>query len=133
MSDLKVNLEDLEVKIEQYPLAQSKHLIEQFLILGYENSIKQEKIINIVKSNIISRNNFNEINSLKEVSLRFLKELFIYWWTYVLWTIFFPFIIFLNEHIILFNFNLIFNFFIKIYIFNIIKFNNNIIIIIKNN
>lgn len=74
MSDLKVNLEDLEVKIEQYPLAQSKHLIEQFLILGYENSIKQEKIINIVKSNIISRNNFNEINSLKEVSLRFLPS-----------------------------------------------------------
>ena len=42
MEKLKKELKDLEVKIEQYPLAESPRLIEEFLIMGYTDQIKQE-------------------------------------------------------------------------------------------
>ena len=40
-----VNLEDLEVKIEKYPMAESPRLLENFLIIGYEDLYFQEIIV----------------------------------------------------------------------------------------
>ena len=40
-----VNLEDLEVKIEKYPMAESPRLLENFLIMGYEDLYFQEIIV----------------------------------------------------------------------------------------
>lgn len=44
-NNLRVDLKDLEVKIEKYPMAESPNLIENFLILGYEDTYCQEVLI----------------------------------------------------------------------------------------
>ena len=72
MKNLKVELSDLEVKIEKYPLAVSPRLIEEFLIMGYTDQIKQEKVINVIKSDILTKNNFTEINISKEHTINHL-------------------------------------------------------------
>ena len=74
MENLKVGLSDLEVKIEKYPLAVSPRLIEEFLIMGYTDKIKQEKVINIIKSDILSKNNFKEIDILKDHTINHLPS-----------------------------------------------------------
>ena len=52
--NLRVELKDLEVKIEKYPMAESPNLIENFLILGYEDTYFQEVILkNIPTTNLI--------------------------------------------------------------------------------
>ena len=43
--DIGINLEDLEVKIEKYPMAESPRLLENFLIIGYEDIYFQEVIL----------------------------------------------------------------------------------------
>ena len=55
MIDIKNELKDIEVKIEQYPMAVSPRLIDEFLIMGYEDTIKKEKIINDIKNEIIKK------------------------------------------------------------------------------
>ena len=50
--DLGVNLEDLKVEIEKYPMAESPRLLENFLIIGYEDIYFQEVILkNIQQAN----------------------------------------------------------------------------------
>ena len=52
--NLRVELKDLEVKIEKYPMAESPNLIENFLILGYEDTYYQEVILkNISTANLV--------------------------------------------------------------------------------
>ena len=53
-----------ELKIEKYPMAKSSHLIEYFLIMGYEEIYIKEKIINIINSKI--ELNEKEQNNSKE-------------------------------------------------------------------
>ena len=43
--NLGINLEDLKVEIEKYPMAESPRLIENFLIIGYEDIYFQEVIL----------------------------------------------------------------------------------------
>ena len=55
MEELKINLEDLEVNIEKYPSAYSSRLLEEFFILGYEDIIIHNKLLDIIKlSKVIS-------------------------------------------------------------------------------
>ena len=72
MENLKSELSDLEVKIEKYPLAVSPRLLDEFLIMGYTDKIKQEKAINIIKSDILSKNNFKDIDKIKEHTINHL-------------------------------------------------------------
>ena len=44
-NNLRIELKDLDVKIEKYPLAESANLIENFLIIGYEDIFFQEVIL----------------------------------------------------------------------------------------
>ena len=61
-----VNLEDLEVKIEKYPMAESPRLIENFLIIGYEDLYFQEVIFqNLQTSNLIQEVDKAEIKGRK--------------------------------------------------------------------
>ena len=39
------SVKDLEIETPKYPLAESPLLIEQFLIIGYTETLKKEKII----------------------------------------------------------------------------------------
>ena len=75
MENLKKELKDLEVKIEQYPLAESPHLIEEFLIMGYTNVVKEEKIINNIKVEISSKKNYDTLNLLKQFNFNHLPTL----------------------------------------------------------
>ena len=60
--DLGVNLEDLKVEIEKYPMAESPHLLENFLIIGYEDIYFQEVILkNIQQANNNPENEKPEI------------------------------------------------------------------------
>ena len=43
--DININLENIQVKIEKYPMAESRNLMEYFVIMGYEETYIQEKII----------------------------------------------------------------------------------------
>ena len=43
--EFKVDLKSLEVEIEKYPMAESKNMFENFLIIGYDDLYYQEKII----------------------------------------------------------------------------------------
>ena len=43
--DIKIDLKDLEVPIEKYPMAESKNMFESFLIIGYDDIYFQEKIV----------------------------------------------------------------------------------------
>ena len=72
MESLKADLSDLEVKIEKYPLAVSPRLIEEFLIMGYTDKIKQEKVVNVIKSDILTKNNFKDIDNIKEYTINHL-------------------------------------------------------------
>ena len=51
MEEIKTNLEDLEVKIEKYPSACSPRLLEEFLIIGYEDALIESKLLNSIKRN----------------------------------------------------------------------------------
>ena len=55
MENIKKDIKDLEVKIEKFPLAQSPFLIEEFLIMGYSDEIKKEKIINYIKTENLTK------------------------------------------------------------------------------
>jgi hypothetical protein len=60
--DLGVNLEDLKVEIEKYPMAESPRLLENFLIIGYEDIYFQEVILkNIQQANNNPENEKPEI------------------------------------------------------------------------
>ena len=61
IDEIKKDLKNLEVKIEQYPLGESSHLIDEFFIVGYSDIIKEEKIIKVLKQDIISKNNDKKI------------------------------------------------------------------------
>lgn len=64
--DLGIDLKDLEVKIEKYPLAESPNLIENFLILGYEESYIQEIILKKLQlSNLQIENEKTEVRGRK--------------------------------------------------------------------
>ena len=75
MENLKKELADLEVKIEQYPLGESPRLIDEFLIMGYTNVVKEEKVINIIKSEISSNKNNDKLNFLKVFTIYHLPTL----------------------------------------------------------
>ena len=75
MENLKKDLKDLEVKIEQYPLAESPRLIEEFLIMGYTNVVKKEKVINKIKSEILLNKNYDSLNYLKLYTFNHLPTL----------------------------------------------------------
>ena len=75
MDDLKNDLKDLEVKIEKYPLAESPRLIEEFLIMGYTESIKQEKVIKKIKSDIVLNKTSQEFEALKELNINHLPSI----------------------------------------------------------
>jgi len=74
MENLKKELADLEVKIEQYPLGESPRLIDEFLIMGYTDIIKYEKVINPIKSEI-SLQYYNDLDFLKEHTINHLPAL----------------------------------------------------------
>ena len=75
LDKIKKDLKDLEVPIEQYPMAESSYLIEEFLIIGYSDIIKEEKAINVIKENIISKNsNDNRTDELKEFTIDYLPS-----------------------------------------------------------
>ena len=71
-----VNLEDLEVKIEKYPMAESPHLLENFLIIGYEDLYFQEIIVkNLQPINFIQEIDKPEIKGRKGSDTKlYLKE-----------------------------------------------------------
>ena len=75
MENLKKEISDLEVKIEKYPLAVSPRLIDEFLIMGFTEKIKEEKAINPIKSEIESNKNYKEIDFLKEYSIKHLPTI----------------------------------------------------------
>ena len=53
--ELKNSLEDLEVKIEKFPYAESPLLIDEFYIMGYTEPLKKEKIITPIMQEINSK------------------------------------------------------------------------------
>ena len=64
--NLGIDLKDIEVKIEKYPMAESPNLIENFLIIGYEELYIQEVIIkNLQTANIAPENEKPEIKGRK--------------------------------------------------------------------
>ena len=75
MDDLKKELNDLEIKIEKYPLAESPRLMEEFLIMGYTETIKEEKIRKIIKKEIVLNNNLQDLDTLKEFKINHLPTI----------------------------------------------------------
>ena len=73
---IKKTLKDLEVKIEKYPLAESPFLIDEFLLIGYTDLIKEEKAIKNIKKVMISKNNDNEgsFDKLNEYNIGYLPS-----------------------------------------------------------
>ena len=53
-------LKDLEVPIEKYPMAESPRLLENFLIIGYEDIYVQEVIYKNLQNNVSQENEKNE-------------------------------------------------------------------------
>ena len=75
LDNLSTNLKDLEVNIEQFPNSTSSHLIEKFIIVGYTDVIKKEKVINKIKSNIISKKiKYNDLDNLKSEEIGYLPS-----------------------------------------------------------
>jgi len=75
LDNLSTDLKDLEVNIEQYPNAESSHLIDQFILVGYSDIIKNEKVINKIKSNVISKKiKYNDLDILKSEEIRYLPS-----------------------------------------------------------
>ena len=66
---------NLEVKIEQYPTAVSPHLIEEFFIMGYESTLKKEKIIDSIKKEIENEKSYKTLNHLKEFNILHLPSI----------------------------------------------------------
>ena len=76
-NNLRVELKDLEVKIEKYPMAESPNLIENFLILGYEDTYYQEVILkNLPTANLVQEfeKTDNKMRKGSESTKFFLKE-----------------------------------------------------------
>ena len=76
-NSLRVELKDLEVKIEKYPMAESPNLIENFLILGYEDTYYQEVILkNLPTANLVQEfeKTDNKMRKGSESTKFFLKE-----------------------------------------------------------
>ena len=76
-NNLRVDLKDLEVKIEKYPMAESPNLIENFLILGYEDTYCQEVLIkNLQTINVMQEfeKTDNKMRKGSEGTKFFLKE-----------------------------------------------------------
>ena len=66
--DSGYELKDLEVPIEKYPMAESPRLLENFLIIGYEDIYVQEVIYKNVQNNVMEINvNKMSFNQLKEL------------------------------------------------------------------
>ena len=57
------NIEITELKIEKYPMAKSPHLIEYFIIMGYEESYIKEKILKNINLRNQSEQNEKNIES----------------------------------------------------------------------
>ena len=57
--EFKVDLDSLKVPIEKYPMAESKNMFENFLIIGYDDLYFQEKI---VKQALETRNKMENLN-----------------------------------------------------------------------
>ena len=57
--EFNVDLKSLEVPLEKYPMAESKNMFENFLIIGYDELYFQEKILNVALN---LRNNQSENN-----------------------------------------------------------------------
>ena len=75
LDEIKKGFKDLEVQIEQYPMAESSYLMEEFLIIGYSDIIKEEMAINDIKQKIISKNsNYNLTDELKEFTIDYLPS-----------------------------------------------------------
>ena len=66
---------NLEVKIEQYPTAVSPHLIEEFFIMGYESTLKKEKIEDSIKKEIKNEKSYKTLNHLKEFNILHLPSI----------------------------------------------------------
>ena len=60
---------NLEVKIEQYPTAVSENLIEAFFIMGYEDTVKKEEIINPIIKEIQNEKNVKYLSHLKDFTI----------------------------------------------------------------
>ena len=67
--ELKNSLEDLEVKIEKFPYAESPLLIDEFYIMGYTDIICKEKIINPTISNINTTDDISKYYNLMELQI----------------------------------------------------------------
>ena len=66
------SVKDLEIVTPKYPLAESPLLIEQFLIIGYTETLKKEKIIKPLIEEINSKKNYEEFYNLREAKNKFL-------------------------------------------------------------
>ena len=60
-----IDLKDLEVKIEKYPMAESPNLLENFLIIGYEELYFQEVIFKNLPPINQNQDEKNDIKSKK--------------------------------------------------------------------
>ena len=75
LEKIKKSLKDLEVPIEKFPLGDSPFLIEEFIIIGYTDVIKEEKVIKIIKENILTKNyNENNLDKLDEFTIGYLPS-----------------------------------------------------------
>ena len=75
LEKIKKNLKDLEVPIEKLPLGDSPFLIEEFIIIGYTDVIKEEKVIKIIKENFLTKNyNENNLDKLEEFTIGYLPS-----------------------------------------------------------
>ena len=69
MSDSKAksfSVKDLEIETPKYPLAESPLLIDEFMIVGYTESLGTEKIIKPIIEEINSKKNYEELYNLTE-------------------------------------------------------------------
>ena len=68
----EIKLQDLEVKIEKYPMGESPHLLENFLIIGYEEIYIEQVIIKNIELKYFIHKNIlsNTKTNLKEFKCR---------------------------------------------------------------
>ena len=74
----EIKLQDLEVKIEKYPMGESPHLLENFLIIGYEEIYLEQVIIKSIKLKDFEiknnmPNNMGEKGSNSKINLKEFK------------------------------------------------------------
>ena len=75
MSDSKAksfSVKDLEIETPKYPLAESPLLIDEFMIVGYTESLGTEKIIKPIIEEINSIKNYEELYNLTEKKNKYL-------------------------------------------------------------